>query len=116
MPTIQLISAFLIGLVLVYVSIPVIVRISKEKHLYDEPNERRIHKVVIPNLGGVAIFIGISIATLLSLHQFEFIEFRYIQASLIILFFIGIKDDILIISARKKFIAQVICALILIIP
>jgi len=116
MPTIQLISAFLIGLVLVYVSIPVIVRISKEKHLYDEPNERRIHKIVIPNLGGVAIFIGISIATLLSLHQFEFIEFRYIQASLIILFFIGIKDDILIISARKKFIAQVICALILIIP
>lgn len=116
MPTIQIISAFLIGLILVYISIPVIVRISKEKHLYDEPGERRLHKVVIPNLGGVAIFIGVSIATLLSLHQFEFIEFRYIQASLIILFFIGIKDDILIISARKKFIAQIICALILIIP
>jgi UDP-N-acetylmuramyl pentapeptide phosphotransferase/UDP-N-acetylglucosamine-1-phosphate transferase len=116
MPTIQLISAFLIGLVLVYVSIPVIVRISKDKHLYDEPGERRLHKVVIPNLGGVAIFIGVSIATLLSLHQFEFIEFRYIQASMIILFFIGIKDDILIISPRKKFIAQVLCALILIIP
>lgn len=116
MPIIQLISAFIIGLVLVYVSIPVIVRISKEKHLYDEPNERRLHKVVVPNLGGIAIFIGISIATLLSLHHLEFIEFRYIQASLIILFFIGIKDDILIISARKKFIAQVLCALILIIP
>jgi len=113
---IQLISAFLIGIVLVYISIPVIVKISKEKHLYDEPNERRLHKVVIPNLGGVAIFIGISIATLLSLHHLEFIEFRYIQASMIILFFIGIKDDILIISARKKFIAQVLCALILIIP
>ena len=116
MPTLQLISAFLIGLILVYISIPVIVRISNEKHLYDEPNERRLHKVVVPNLGGVAIFIGISIATLLSLHQFEFIEFRYIQASLIILFFIGIKDDILIISPRKKFIAQVLCALIMIIP
>jgi UDP-N-acetylmuramyl pentapeptide phosphotransferase/UDP-N-acetylglucosamine-1-phosphate transferase len=106
----------LIGLALVYISIPVIVRISKEKHLYDEPNERRINKTVVPNLGGVALFIGVSIATLLSLHQLEFIEFRYIQASLIILFFIGIKDDILIISARKKFIAQIICGLILIIP
>ena len=116
MPTLQLISAFLIGLILVYISVPVIVRISNEKHLYDEPNERRINKIVIPNLGGVAIFIGVSIATLLSLHQLKFIEFRYIQASLIILFFIGIKDDILIISARKKFIAQIICALILIIP
>ena len=116
MPTLQLISAFLIGLILVYISIPVIVRISKEKHLYDEPNDRRINKTVVPNLGGVAFFIGVSIATLLSLHQLEFIEFRYIQASLIILFFIGIKDDILIISPRKKFIAQVLCALILIIP
>ncbi len=111
----QLISAFLIGLILVYVSIPVIVRISKQKHLYDEPDERRLHKVVVPNLGGIAIFIGVSIATLLSLHQLEFIDFRYIQASMIILFFIGIKDDILIISPRKKFIAQVLCALILIV-
>lgn len=116
MLTLQLITAFLIGLILVYISIPVIVRISNEKHLYDEPNERRINKTVVPNLGGVAIFIGISIATLLSLHQLEFIEFRYIQASLIILFFIGIKDDILIISARKKLIAQIICALILVVP
>lgn len=116
MPIIQLISAFLIGLVLAYVSIPVIVRISKEKHLYDKPEDRRLHKTVIPNLGGIAIFIGVSIATLLCLHQFEFIEFRYIQASMIILFFIGIKDDILIISPRKKFAAQVLCALILIIP
>lgn len=113
---IQLISSFLIGFILVLVSIPVIVTISKEKHLYDEPNERRINKVVVPNLGGIAIFIGVSIATLLCLHRFEFIEFRYIQASMIILFFIGIKDDILIISARKKLIAQIICALILIIP
>ncbi len=116
MPIIQLISSFLIGLTLVLVSIPVIIQISKEKHLYDEPNERRINKVVVPNLGGIAIFIGVSIATLLSLHRFEFIEFRYIQASMIILFFIGIKDDILIISPRKKLIAQIICALILIIP
>lgn len=114
-PFSQLISAFLIGLVLVYISIPVIVRISEQKNLYDEPGERKINKTVVPNLGGVAIFIGVSIATLLSLHQFEFIDFRYIQASLIILFFIGIKDDILIISPTKKFLAQILSALILII-
>jgi len=115
LPLLQLLSSFLIGFILVYISIPVIVRISKEKHLYDIPDERRLHKVVVPNLGGIAIFIGVSIATLLSLHQFEFIDFRYIQASMIILFFIGIKDDILIISPRKKFMAQVLCSLILII-
>jgi UDP-N-acetylmuramyl pentapeptide phosphotransferase/UDP-N-acetylglucosamine-1-phosphate transferase len=114
-PVIQVIAAFVIGFILVYISIPVIVRISEMKNLTDEPSDRRINKTVVPNLGGVAIFIGISIATLLSLHQFEFIEFRYIQAALIILFFIGIKDDILVIAPDKKFMAQILCALILIV-
>lgn len=115
MPTEQLISAFLIGLILVYTSIPVILRICREKKLYVEPSERRINETAIPNLGGIAFFIGVSVATLLSLHRLEAIEFRYIQVSLIILFFIGIKDDILVISPRKKFIAQVSCALVVII-
>ena len=114
-PVVQVILAFVIGFFLVFSVIPVIIRISRLKNLYDEPNERKINKIVVPNLGGVALFIGVSIATLLSLNQFEFIEFRYIQAALIILFFTGIKDDILVISPTKKFMAQVICALILIV-
>jgi len=112
---IQIISAFLIGLILVYYSIPIIVRISNEKHLFDVPNERRVNKNVVPNLGGIALFIGISIATLLSIINNPFHDLRYILVGMIILFFIGVKDDILVISARKKFIAQVISALILII-
>lgn len=113
-PVIQIIMAFVIGFLLVFITIPVIVRISRLKNLYDEPNHRKVNKTVVPNLGGVAIFIGISLATLLALHQFEFIEFRYIQAAMIILFFTGIKDDILVISPSKKFMAQVLCALLLI--
>ena len=113
-PVIQIIVAIVIGFVLVFITIPVIVRISRQKNLMDAPSDRRINKTVVPNLGGVAIFIGVSIATLLSLSQFEFIEFRYIQAALIILFFTGIKDDILVISPTSKFLAQILCALILI--
>lgn len=115
-PIIQHIFAFFIGSFLVYISIPVIVRLSAIKHLYDEPNERRLNKVVVPNLGGVAIFLGITVSTLLSVYQNQFPDFRYILAAMIILFFIGIKDDILMISPLKKFTAQTICAIILIVP
>ncbi|MFA5328828.1 MAG: MraY family glycosyltransferase [Prolixibacteraceae bacterium] len=115
-PIIQIIASFLIGSALVYFTIPVIVRLSIAKKLVDVPNERKVNKTPIPNLGGVALFLGITIATLLSIHKNPFPDFRYLQAGMIILFFIGVKDDILIISPRKKFIAQLISAFIIIIP
>lgn len=115
-PIIQIITAFLIGLALVYFTIPIIVRLSILKNLYDVPNERKLNKTVIPNLGGIALFIGITLATLLSIHKYSFPELRYILAGMIIMFFIGIKDDILIISARKKLMAQMLCAFIITVP
>jgi UDP-GlcNAc:undecaprenyl-phosphate/decaprenyl-phosphate GlcNAc-1-phosphate transferase len=110
-----IIAAFIIGALLVFITIPIIVRISKAKKLFDYPDERKVNKSAVPNLGGVSIFIGISIATLLSLGNLFYPEFRSILSAMIILLFIGIKDDIMVISPRKKFLAQIICALILII-
>jgi UDP-GlcNAc:undecaprenyl-phosphate GlcNAc-1-phosphate transferase len=107
---------FFIGLILVYYLIPIIVSVSKVKHLFDEPNERRVNSTRIPNLGGVALFIGITIATLFGIHYWTFTDFSYILISMIIMLFVGIKDDIMMISAKEKLIAQIICALILIIP
>lgn len=115
-PLIQIIITFAIGLILVYYSIPVIVQLSHEKKLFDVPNERKVNKTVIPNLGGVALFFGITMATILGMRDLVFPDFRYILAGMLILFFIGIKDDILIISARKKLIAQIFSAFILIVP
>lgn len=115
-PIIQIITSFLIGLALVYYIIPIVVRLSILKNLYDVPNERKLNKTVIPNLGGVALFIGITLATLLSIYKYSFPELRYILAGMIIMFFIGIKDDILIISSRKKLMAQMLCAFIIIVP
>lgn len=96
-----------------YYAIPIIVRISIAKHLYDVPNERKVNKTVIPNLGGIALFVGISIGTLIGIFKGSFSDWRYISSAMIILFFVGIKDDILVISASKKLVAQILSALIL---
>jgi UDP-GlcNAc:undecaprenyl-phosphate GlcNAc-1-phosphate transferase len=114
MPLLQISIAFFIGLITVFYAIPVIVRISAAKNFYDVPNERKVNSTIVPNLGGIAIFVGISIGTLLSILRHPFPDWRYISAAMMILFFIGFKDDILVISARKKFAAQFICAIILV--
>jgi UDP-GlcNAc:undecaprenyl-phosphate GlcNAc-1-phosphate transferase len=112
----QILFIFFIGFVLVYYFIPIIVRVSIVKQLYDEPNDRRVNLTRVPNLGGVAIFIGITIATLLGIRYYAFPDFSYILISMIIMLIVGIKDDIVMISAKEKLLGQIVCALILIIP
>lgn len=113
--TLQVFLAFSLSLFLVYITIPAIVRLSKEKKLFDVPNERKINTSLVPNLGGVALFLGISIGTLLSIDKMHFADLRFILAAMIILFYTGIKDDILLISPKKKFLLQVLSAAILVV-
>ena len=111
---IPILASILIGAFLVTVSIPIIVRVSRAKNLVDVPNERKVNKTVIPNLGGIALFLGITISSLLCIYQYDFKDLRYVVFAMIVMFFIGIKDDILDISARKKFMVQFLTAFVLI--
>jgi UDP-GlcNAc:undecaprenyl-phosphate GlcNAc-1-phosphate transferase len=95
-------------------SIPSIIKVADMKHLYDEPDERKSHTKKIPTLGGLAMFAGIMIAiTLFSGTQF--MERRFITCALIIIFFIGMKDDIIMIAPLKKMIGQIIAVSIVVI-
>ncbi|GEO09911.1 MraY family glycosyltransferase [Segetibacter aerophilus] len=83
--------------------------------MYDEPdNVRKLHIKPIPSLGGLGIFIGFIFCLLFGVNLSNAPEFQYYFASFLILFFIGLKDDILVLSATKKFIGQILVALILI--
>ena len=113
-PIFQILLAFILGLIIVSYAIPIIVRISKEKHLFDEPNSRRVNKVPVPNLGGVALFMGISIGSMVAFQKNSFPDYRYLLICTTIMLFIGVKDDLLIISARKKLLAQLVCAFVLV--
>lgn len=106
---------FLIGFGLVCFTIPALIRVSFAKHLYDTPNERKVSKLVVPTLGGVSIFIGFIISTIIASDGYNFGELKYLIAAVVIMFFIGLKDDLMDISARKKLFAQLATALILII-
>lgn len=108
-----LLSAIL-SFIITFFAIPVIIQVAKDKKLFDEPDERKVHKAVIPTLGGLGIFAGFIIATLMGVPAGISAELQYFVAAAIVIFFLGIKDDILVLSASKKFIGQVIAAGILI--
>lgn len=92
-----------------------IILISLKKKLYDVPDARKSHARNIPNLGGIAIFGSsiISISVFTSSESADLI--RYMMGGTILAFFVGLKDDILIIAPLKKFIGQFLAALILVV-
>lgn len=98
--------AFLIS----FFAIPVIIEVATVKKLYDEPDERKVHKQVIPTLGGLGIFSGFILATLIGAPTAAAGVLQYFVASCLVIFFLGIKDDILILSASKKFVGQLFAA------
>jgi UDP-N-acetylmuramyl pentapeptide phosphotransferase/UDP-N-acetylglucosamine-1-phosphate transferase len=118
-PDMKIITLFLLPITcaLVSYSIQKIIYISEKKKLFDEPTEnRKIHLISTPNLGGVAIFATMVFISSLLLPSLHMEEIRYVCAGAILLFFLGLMDDLVGVDPTKKLMAQVIAALLLVIP
>lgn len=104
----NLILSFAWAFVLSIFAIPSIIQVSHSKKLLDIPNGRNIHVSSTPRLGGLAIFAGF-MSSLTIFGQMDS-GIQYLMAGCLILFFIGIKDDITSVSVFKKFFVQVLAA------
>ena len=112
---IYLVATFLSSCILTYFAVPPIVRVSNMKQLFDFPNARKLNKVVVPTLGGIAIFIGLMLSSIIFMRE-EINPgsgIRQLLASVIILFFVGLKDDLIDMPARKKLFVQIAVAFLL---
>lgn len=109
-----IIQSVLLSFVICYISIPVIISIASIKKLFDQPSARKVHFKPIPALGGVALFASVLISSTFFIDFSNDTELQYLIPSSIILFFIGLKDDLLVISPFKKFGGQILAAFILI--
>ncbi|MFN0014835.1 MAG: glycosyltransferase family 4 protein [Saprospiraceae bacterium] len=105
---------FVTALILTYLAIPAIIRVSREKKLFDRPNERSAHDEPTPSLGGVAIFAGTICGIVLWEPTHTFGSLQHIVAALFIIFLLGIRDDLFPLSPLKKLLGQVLAALVLI--
>lgn len=103
-----------VAFVITFLAIPVIIKVAEEKKLHDIPDARKLHTKPIASLGGVGIFVGFFLAALLSVSSKTAPEFQYFFAAAVVVFFLGLKDDIVVLTATKKFIGQVAATAILV--
>ncbi|ATP57988.1 undecaprenyl-phosphate alpha-N-acetylglucosaminyl 1-phosphate transferase [Pedobacter ginsengisoli] len=104
---------YLTSLLIVAFAIPPIITVSLRKRLFDDPNEsRKIHKRIIPNFGGVAIFTGFLFSCSIFIPSQVLPEANVLMAGGLVLFMIGLKDDIIGLGPGIKFVAQFLSACI----
>ncbi|GAA3618980.1 MraY family glycosyltransferase [Flavivirga jejuensis] len=112
---IWILLAFYLSAIVSYSSYPIIIKISRLKELMQEPGKRSSHIVKTPNLGGIGIFLGIvSVLTFIG-SILSYNNLLCFIGSLIVLFFTGIKDDLVELSPIKKLIGQLLASLSVII-
>jgi UDP-GlcNAc:undecaprenyl-phosphate/decaprenyl-phosphate GlcNAc-1-phosphate transferase len=103
--------SFIWSFLIAVFAIPSIIHVAHVKNLLDEPNLRTMHESLTPRLGGLAIFAGfISSLTIFGdLNN----NVQQLVAGCIVIFFIGLKDDIVSVSAFKKFFVQILATVII---
>jgi UDP-GlcNAc:undecaprenyl-phosphate/decaprenyl-phosphate GlcNAc-1-phosphate transferase len=109
-----LLAAAITAFVISFLIVPVIIKYSLMKNLVDIPGRRKIHKKVTPSMGGIAIFFGFFIASLIWIDIPHWKEIKFILVSLFVIFFIGVRDDLVPLSAKLKLIGQLMTAALLI--
>ena len=124
---ISLLGTFILSAIIGVLSIPRIVDVANKMHLYDQPNSRKIHRIPIPRLGGVsfipaALISLCTVAVLLSRFGYKIENladsgapqhFIAYIAGAVLLYSMGIFDDVRGLGYKIKFLVQVISAVLL---
>ena len=119
----------------VLLTMPSLIKVARMKHLVDEPGEqRKLHHRSVPTIGGIILFAAIIFSyalwfprgsvlgdgddgyrELYRLMGTAYGDFKYVIAAMVLLFFIGVKDDIIGFSPMKKLVGHMIVAYILVV-
>jgi len=104
------ITAFIIA----FLIFPVIIKYAIQQKLLDTPGRRKIHTKETPSLGGIGLFAGFLVAVFVWLDFNSWSEIKYRLSALGLIFFLGVRDDLVPLKAIYKLIGQIIAALIIV--
>jgi len=107
----SLLTSFFVG----FIFTPVIILVLKKFNLTEVPGGRKIHSGYIPSMGGLAFILASFFGMLSWLSFEEVMQSRYFLVALAIMFSVGLRDDLMELSAIQKLIGQCIPAFFIII-
>lgn len=117
MPFWAVAALLMLAAALSWVSTPLVLRFARRHRAFDPPDARKIHTRQVPRLGGVPVFIALSLTLTIGLllAQYGLINLPLYQSRLIPaiylglcgFFFIGFFDDLRSLPALPRLLAQI---------
>ena len=122
-----LLASFVLSFLMGWWLIPRVLIISYKHQLFDMPDDRKVHDQPIPRLGGLTFFpvITITLSLLMGIRYLfgwdvvnlpaveVLVEFMMLLAGSCVLYVVGVGDDLIGVSYKWKFVAQIICGILI---
>jgi len=119
-------TPFVISALLGWLFIPRVLILSHRKRLFDMPDERKMHDTPVPRLGGitflpillicVCLVVGVWVMAGIPYDRANlnvmFVRFILLFVGMMMLFLVGVVDDLIGVSYQAKFMVQIACALL----
>ncbi len=103
--------SFFVGLFIM----PLIIRFIRNWDLLDEPGGRKIHQHAIPSMGGIGIMLALMVGLCCTLNSEQWVEARFFLLGLGIMFYLGLRDDLVVLGPVHKLIGQLIAIFIVVV-
>lgn len=112
-------GAFFVSGLCGFIFIPAILKFCKDKQLYDLPDTRKRHKTAVPRLGGISFIPSMVISFVLAMLALCFMENEEVRVSAasvyllmgtLMVYGVGIVDDVVGVPAMSKFLIQIFAA------
>ena len=104
-------TSFLIGFLLT----PILILILKKMKLIDAPGGRKIHNGYIPSMGGFAFVLATFLAVFTWFSLKQMIEVRFFLTAFGLIFMLGLRDDLVDLTAWQKLMGQFVAAYIVVV-
>lgn len=119
---------FILSIVLAGIIIPNIMTIAFKRKLFDEVDERKIHRGVVPRLGGIAFLpafifsffavvgcnVHLGTPGMGEMLDSTLTSIMFLLCALMLMYLVGIADDLVGVRYRSKFIFQIIAGALIV--
>lgn len=108
------ITLFVVSLCATWWIFKKVLKIAKLKGIVDNPDARKLQRVPVPVLGGVAVFFGMMAAFATAGINYDVSDMFAMVCVMVIMLYVGTMDDIIGLTPLVRFIIEIIVVLILI--
>ena len=104
----HLFFSFAMSLLGSVVVMPLLIMYAQRNQLFDVPNTRSSHAILVPRIGGIVFFTVFAVYVIYAKNEFDPLVFYFMLFGASLLFVIGLYDDIRSVKPHLKLVSQIL--------